>query len=195
LFPPLVKRGDRQSGLPGEGRLVLKYRVSAFAASLAALLCLGAAAAEKPTGADREFMMNAAMGSLAEVKLGQLAVERGSDGVKKFAKRMAEDHGKASTELTGLAREKGVALPADVAPEHKVALGRLAALSGKAFDRAYAVAMVEAHQKDVGDFESEAARGEDPDVKAWASRMLPALRMHLKMARDLASRLGPEARR
>src|SRR4051794_21553210 len=112
---------------------MMRHRWSGLAAALAMLCWLGSAAADsppKPAGPDRDFMMNAAMGGLAEVKLGQLAVERGSDGIKKLARKMIQDHGKANTELTGLAKEKGVALPSDVSAEHKVTLGRLAALSG-----------------------------------------------------------------
>ena len=41
--------------------------------------------------------MDAAHGNMAEVELGKLAVERGTnDAVKQFGQRMVDDHGKAS---------------------------------------------------------------------------------------------------
>jgi putative membrane protein len=49
------------------------------------------------TSADRKFVMDAAHGNMAEVELGKLAVERGTnDAVKQFGQRMVDDHGKAS---------------------------------------------------------------------------------------------------
>jgi len=39
-------------------------------------------------------------------------------------------------------------------------------------------------------FEEQSAKGTDPELKAWANEKLPALREHLKMARDLKSKLA-----
>ena len=37
---------------------------------------------------------------------------------------------------------------------------------------------------------TESAKGTDAELKAWAEAKLPTLREHLKMARDLRSKLG-----
>jgi len=157
--------------------------------------CVGRARAEPEPmqleGADKEFVTAAGMGSVGEVKLGQLAIEHAeSADVKRFARRMVEDHGKANTELTSLAKEKSAPVPMDAGPEHKVALAKLAALSGAAFDKAYMAQMVEDHRRDIAAFENQIRTGKDPVVRAWASKMLPTLRLHLRMARELASRSG-----
>src|SRR5260370_35691526 len=53
-----------------------------------------------PPYSDETFMRNAAEGSMAEVKLGQLAEEKAqASEVKNFAKRMIQDHSKAADEL------------------------------------------------------------------------------------------------
>ena len=62
-----------------------------------------------PVTPDQTFIKEAADGGLAEVELGQLAVEKSSnEEVKGFAQRMVEDHGKANENLKQLAARKGV---------------------------------------------------------------------------------------
>jgi putative membrane protein len=61
---------------------------------------------------DKKFAMKAADASMAEVQLGQLALtQAGSEEVKRFARRMIDDHGKTNAELTQLAQNKGITLP------------------------------------------------------------------------------------
>ena len=64
-------------------------------------------------------------------------------------------------------------------------MDRMSNLSGTAFDKAYTKAMVRDHKKDGKEFEREAANGIDSDVKAFAAKMLPILREHLRMADGL----------
>ena len=40
-------------------------------------------------------------------------------------------------------------------------------------------------------WEAEARNGQDPDVKAFATRTLPMLREHLKLARSVAEKVPP----
>ena len=42
------------------------------------------------------------------------------------------------------------------------------------------------HREDVNEFRTESTTGDDPDVKAFASKTLPTLEDHLKMAQDTA---------
>ena len=67
------------------------------------------------SSSDRNFLMKAAQGGMAEVDLGQLASQRASDPqVKQFAERMVADHGKANDQLKQIASSKNVTLPTDV---------------------------------------------------------------------------------
>jgi len=114
--------------------------------------------------------------------MGHLGLERGSsDGVKSFAKRLIDDHTKGNQELQGLAKQKGVMLPADN-PGMPAAL---TTKTGKDFDQAFAKTGVEDHEKDIKEFEKEASSGSDPDIKSWASKTLPTLKSHLDAARAL----------
>lgn len=140
---------------------------------------------------EHRFVMDAAVGSMAEVELGRLATERASnDRVKQFGQRMVTDHGKANDELKALAQTKNITLPSDLDERHKATRDRLAKLSGDAFDRAYMREMVMDHRKDVTEFRRESQSGKDPDIKAWAAKMLPTLEDHLKQAQDISRSIG-----
>lgn len=140
--------------------------------------------------ADKEFVMKAAAGGMAEVSMGNLAVSQGSSAdVKSFGTRMVSDHGKANDELAELATNKGLSLPAELDAEHKNKQDELSKKSGKDFDKAYAAAMVEDHEKDVAEFEKAANSAQDADLKAWAAKTLPTLQDHLKMAKELKGKV------
>src|SRR5205085_2385123 len=67
-------------------------------------------------------------------------------------------------------------------------MDKLSKLSGAEFDRAYMSMMVKDHKKDVKEFQDEANKGQDTDVKGFASTTLPTLQEHLRMAEDVNSR-------
>lgn len=50
--------------------------------------------------------------------------------------------------------------------------------------------MVSDHETDVKEFETQANKGNDPDVKAFAARTLPVLQKHLQMARDVNDQIS-----
>jgi len=140
--------------------------------------------------ADKEFVMKAAQGGMAEVMLGQMASSKAtSPDVKNFANRMVSDHGKANDELKQLAQNKGMALPADTDQEHKDAADKLSKASGKDFDKQYMSAMVDDHGKVAKMFENESKDAKDPDLKAWAAKTLPTIQDHLKMAKDTKAKV------
>ncbi len=134
--------------------------------------------AEKPLS-DKEFVTRAAQGGMTEVELGKVASEKGgSSQVKDFGARMVKDHSQANDELKGLAEKKGIALASTLDARHQGQVDRLSRLSGPAFDKAYVTNQVRAHESTVALFQEEAQSGQDPDLKAFASRTLPTLQDH-----------------
>ena len=143
------------------------------------------------TGGDLAFINDAAPGSMAEVELGRLAVKQAaSNDVKQFAQKMIDDHSKAVEELKQLAGGKKVNLPPDLMPKHKEVMEKLSKLQGADFDREYVKEMVAAHEKDVAAFTGVSQNATDADVKAFAAKTLPTLKMHLQMIRDIAGKIG-----
>jgi len=140
---------------------------------------------------DHKFVMEAAMGGLAEVELGRVAAERGtSEAVKQFGQRMVDDHSKANQELMSLASTKGMTVPTALDDKHQKDVTKLSGMSGAEFDRAYAKMMLKDHEEDVKEFERQSTRGGDPDIRAFASKTLPTLQEHLQMARSLPGNEG-----
>jgi putative membrane protein len=145
------------------------------------------AAHGKSAAAPQQFIKQAAVGGMAEVKLGELAEKNAqSDAVKNFGKRMRDDHSQANSELEQLAAQKNVTLPKDVDAKQKATYDRLSKLKGAEFDRAYMNAMLQDHRHDVAEFE-HATKSSDPDVQAFASKTLPTLQSHLEEAQQIAS--------
>jgi putative membrane protein len=148
-------------------------------------------AKSRPAMGDARFAKEAAQGGMAEVKLGQLAQEKGSnDSVKSFGKRMVDDHSKAGDKLKEVASRESITLPTDLSIKHQATYDRLSKLNGAAFDRAYARDMVKDHETDVAAFQKEANAGRDDSLKSFASETLPTLQDHLKQAKEMMKTVG-----
>jgi putative membrane protein len=141
-------------------------------------------------GGAADFMMKAAQGGIAEVELGRMAMDKAQNAeVKRYAQTMVQDHTAANNELKAIATKKNMTPPTDTDAEHKAVMTRLQGLSGAEFDRAYMDAMVADHEKTVALFETGANTGTDADVKQFAAKTLPKLRMHLDMAKEIQGKL------
>jgi putative membrane protein len=147
-------------------------------------------AAATLSSGDKDFIMEAACGGMAEVSLGELAQQKGtSEAVKQFGKHMVDDHSKANNELKELAGRKGVVVPAALKPKYQKVVDSLSKLSGAEFDKQYMREMVKDHENDVSAFQKEADKGKDSELTSWAKQTLPTLQDHLKMARDAETKV------
>ena|ERR1051326_6696527 len=155
--------------------------------ALCALISTGSLASADPSRSDIRFMREAAQGGMAEVRMGELAKERGAtDRVREFGQRMIDDHSKANDDLKDLASRKGVTLPADIGADNRAVLSQLRRLHGSAFDAAYIRHMRMDHQMDVAAFRREAENGRDPDVRHFAQDKLPIIRDHYNQISRMA---------
>lgn len=145
------------------------------------------------SSADRKFINEAASGGMAEVQLGQLALKRGSsDAVKQYAQHMIDEHTRVNKELMAIASQKGVTPPKAIAPKHEKVRAKLSKLSGKSFDQAYMKeAGIKAHTEQAALFQRQAEQGQDPDLKAFAAKTLPAVQEHLKEAQAMTGSTSP----
>ena len=142
--------------------------------------------AQNHTRMDDQFAKEAASGGMAEVKLGHLAQEKGSnEAVKNFGSRMVNDHSKAADELKAAATRSKINVPNKLSVKDEATYNRLSRMSGTAFDREYAKAMVTDHTQDVAQFRVEAIDGQDAFIRNFASETLPTLQEHLKLAREM----------
>lgn len=157
-----------------------------LAMALTATLLTAAYAASRI--AQDNFMRDAAHAGMAEVMLGNLALEKSeSDEVKRFAQQMVTDHTAANEELKTLAASKNMTLPTEAKSSHQSALEKLRNRSGADFDRAFMKQMVSDHEKVVSMFRKASESHSDAEVKAWAAKTLPTLESHLAMARSMSN--------
>jgi putative membrane protein len=139
---------------------------------------------------DRLFTILAAQGGMAEVDLGKLAQQKSrNEVVTAFAKQMIEDHGKANEKLAQLAKQAGVPLPGEIAPDQQDAKQKLSALDQGQFDAEYMRVQVTDHQKTVQLLLWVIASGQNADLQHFASETLPTVLHHLQLAQGIVGRL------
>lgn len=138
--------------------------------------------AAAPAFSDNDFVMQAANGGMEEVMAGKLAVSQGtSSAVKDLGKMMVSDHTKANNELKTIATKNNITVPAAVDAATKQKLDDLASKKGADFDKAYTAMMEEGHSKTIALFMTEASKGSNADLKAFAEKTLPTLNHHMEM--------------
>ena len=162
-----------QSNVPSEGTRIMQRPASTPSATAAAVATKGALSAQ-----DSHFVSEAAKGGMMEVAGGKNAAKHAQNAnVKQFGNRMVTDHSKANNELKAIASNKGIKLPGSAsAPKWSS-------------DKAYMDMMVQDHEQDLAAFKTEASRGTDPDLKAFAGRTSKVVAEHLKMAKQVDGEL------
>lgn len=140
---------------------------------------------------DSKFMTHVAADGMAEIHMGQMALEKSADArVKQLAQRIVDDHTDANGKLRALAQAKQVTLPSAPTDEAQHAADVMKDMSAGKFDKAWVDAMVKDHQKAVALFAREIKQTQDPEVAAFASKTLPTLKTHLELAQQLQTRLN-----
>jgi putative membrane protein len=141
--------------------------------------------------ADKMFLRKAAEGGIAEVKLGQLAVQKGSsDEVKAFGQKMVDDHTKLNSEMAQVADTMGVMLPKTMNKEDQTEYEKLKGLSGNDFDTEYLTFMVKDHHQDLHEFRVEAASRTDPALHDAVVKAEGVIHDHTVMVDKLARAKG-----
>jgi putative membrane protein len=140
---------------------------------------------------DKMFLKKALEGSMAEVQMGQLALQKSNDDqVKQFAQRMVDDHGKMVEQMKPAAEQMGVKVPDGPSKGQMKDMDKMKALSGDAFDQAYIKDMVKDHKKDDSDFKQEAQSTQNPQLKQMVTQSSQIIESHLKQIQEIAQAKG-----
>jgi putative membrane protein len=134
---------------------------------------------------DRQFVMDAFAANWVEIRSSELAKDRAtSTWAKQFAIDMLADHKLAQNELRDLADKEGIALP-DQAPKAVQAIvNKLAMMNGDHFNSMYREVQIKGHEETAAKLSNEIRNGHDAEVRSFAVKMLPIVKMHLKLAQD-----------
>jgi putative membrane protein len=153
--------------------------------TLALAIVISAGAVKAQTERDKEFAQEAVQIGLLEVKLGELAKTKGvTSAAKDLGGDMVTEHTKANNELKTLVASKNIPLPTSLSEEGQKEYDKLSKKEGKDFDKAYTHCMVKGHKKAICKFKKEAKKGDDAELKSWASNTIPALEHHKEMSKD-----------
>lgn len=133
-----------------------------------------------------DFIKEAATSDMLEIGAAKIAQQKGDAEEKKFAEQMITDHTKTSEELKSmLPPDKVAALPTALDDSSQKKLDKLRDTKPEDFAGEYDPMQVSAHKDAVSLFERYANGGDDPKLKDWAGKTLPALQHHLEMAETM----------
>ncbi|MEO6933177.1 MAG: DUF4142 domain-containing protein [Chitinophagaceae bacterium] len=139
---------------------------------------------------DSKFVVEAGNGGMMEIQAGQLAQQKGvNPRVKAFGAMLVADHTKVGDELKALAATKNITVPAILGEDQQKHINDLQKVTGKDFDKEYMSMMVDDHKKDISAFEDASNKGSDADIKSFASKTIPTLKMHLDSAQAIKDAL------
>jgi putative membrane protein len=134
--------------------------------------------------ADQTFLTDAIEGDLAEVRMGQLAQQKGqSNEARQFGKMLEQDHSQHLQKAKTTAQQMGLSIPVEPNAKQKTMYEQLSKTSGAQFDKEFALHMVDDHKQDIGKYQEE-AKSKGP-LAAFAQETLPTLQKHLQTAESL----------
>ncbi|MFL6673258.1 MAG: DUF4142 domain-containing protein [Massilia sp.] len=166
----------------------MKAKIALMIAAAAAVPHLSSAA--EPGKKDSKYMTESAQGLMSEVKLGDMAQQRGQDErVKAFGKQMVDEHGKDLQNLRQLATQKNVTLPETLNDDQSKEAEKLGKLSGKDFDKEYLKYEAKDHAHDIKEQGEQMKKTADPDLKKFASAEYETVTKHKKAVDALRAQL------
>ncbi|MGF7231987.1 DUF4142 domain-containing protein [Arachidicoccus sp.] len=135
---------------------------------------------------ETNFMVKAANGGMAEVKMGKLANDKSSnDQIKNFGSQMVKDHDSVNNQLKALAVQFNVTLPADIDQDEQDNFNKLNDKSGNDFNKDYIDLMVKEHKDAVDLFQKEQKNGTNQTLLDFVNNALPTLQGHLQSAESI----------
>ena len=140
---------------------------------------------------DSKFLSEVLNIDLAEIRMGQLAEQRGStEGVRNYGAKLQADHTRALEKTTALAKPLGVPIPSEPGAEALEHYAALEKLSGPAFDSAFVGHMIMGHEKAIESFTAQTHANPNKAIMSFATERLPTLREHLAIAQSLQTPEG-----
>jgi putative membrane protein len=135
---------------------------------------------------DVEFLLDALRTSLAEVRMGELATQRGSDArVRDYGAKIRSDHTAEAAEIKRMLEPLSVTIPEEPSAEAELHHAALSRLSGEQFDAAFIDAMIASHEAALEEYGAQTHANPDRALAELASSGVTMLREHLAAAQAL----------
>lgn len=128
---------------------------------------------------DAEVVSGLIAANSEEIKLAELAKKKSANKeVKDIAGMLVKDHTAALGELRDLADKKGLMIAAEDTAASNKAYKDLDDEKGKEFDKEWCSKLTDKHKNTIDKLEGLSNENVDPDLKTWASNILPKIRIH-----------------
>jgi putative membrane protein len=135
---------------------------------------------------DSTFLVQALIGGIMEVKLGELAVKKSKqESTQELGKLMIQEHAKANEEIRMLLQEQNIAVPDSLIKQHKSKIKEFERTKASEFDKQYIKEMQKDHREDISKFEARLNRTTHTGLKNFVNRTLPVLRKHQNQVETL----------
>lgn len=176
--------------------------VPAGSASSMPLVRLAQAASKHPAAptvpATSDYLRASLMGDMFEVQAAQVAQNKSQNPyIQNFAQLMARDHGAIRDELASILKQSSFDFspPSDLDNEHAAMVDQLKDLANGSFDRSYIQQQIEAHEAALRLQNNYAKAGRDQQLRKFAAEIVPKIRAHLELAKQVFSRITRVASR
>ena len=110
--------------------------------------------------------------------------------VRDFAERLITDHTRLQDQWSQLASRNGMPSKPGMGPRHREKITQLQKVSGKNFDKAYMVLMIQQHQDEVSYWQNEGRDSQSSEVRRLVDAGLPTLEQHLSQAKQVGRQVG-----
>lgn len=139
---------------------------------------------------DKDFAESALKANMMELKFSELAVNKGfSPAVKEMAEHMITDHKKADNLLRQLVASKSITMPTQLDEENEKDFKKLSDKEGEEFDKCYTDKMASSHKEVIELYEKETKKGENTELRAFATNTLPSINHHKNMTEETCKKL------
>jgi len=153
---------------------------------------VGAASAATLGRTTEGFVTNAAISDMFEIQSSRLAMEKSQNAeLKRMAQQIIADHERTSGELkTAAGSAQGVTVPTAMDERRQGMIDNLRQAPAEQFDRVYLAQQTAAHNEAVTLYRTYGENGDNQQLKAFATKTLPALQNHLQMAQAMERQMG-----
>jgi putative membrane protein len=138
---------------------------------------------QEATKRDKKFVGCVAQADMMEVKLAALAQSNASSAeVKNLGKKLTDESTKDN--LKSVASKNNIPYPTALTEKQQKMYDKMASLKGESFDKHYTKCMIKSHKKLLCKFKKEGKKGNNPELKAWATSNIPTIDNHKAAAQE-----------
>ncbi|MES2762259.1 MAG: DUF4142 domain-containing protein [Bacteroidota bacterium] len=138
----------------------------------------------QPSKRDKKFVECVAHANLMEVKLAELAQTNASRAEVKSLGTKLTDESTSGKTLEGIASKSSIPHPTTLTEKQQKMYNKMAQLKGESFDKHYTKCMVKSHKKLLCKFKKQAKKGDNAELKGYASSSVSTIENHKAQAQQ-----------